>query len=62
MKMEIEKIKEEKSKLELEIRDMCNAFMDRTKTRVDDIYIMYTTHNFKTGVTRITDIALSVEL
>lgn len=60
--MDIKEIKAEKCELESEIRDMCNAFMDRTKTKVDGIYIMYTSYNFETGVTRITDIALSVEL
>lgn len=60
--MDINEIKVEKSKLEFEIRDKCNAFMVKTKTKVDNIDIAYTTYNFATGMTQITNISLSIKL
>lgn len=61
-KMDINEIRAEKSKLEFEIRDSLNAFMRKTKMKVDDIDIGMMTLNLDTEIAQITNIRLSVTL
>lgn len=60
--MVIEEIISEKNKLEDELADKINAFMNKTKLEVDFISMGDILHDSATGISRVMYISVSIKL